>query len=168
MQCRHRDVNRIQKKSIPEQMRRAQRLRFEFALSPPKSNPSRISSSPSPAGNLQIENSLVLHSFFRYHDCHKHANFRNLLWDGVGRDSGSFLVKRSYFLLMPDPQKTIGRRRRGVRGVEDARGFLELVVRLRAGRPFIPKGLYRFKTFDESAKWSLKMMTRGLNPDRRQ
>lgn len=35
---------------------------------------------------------------------------------------------------------------------------------LRRGRPFIPKGVYRFKTFEEADAWNLQMMTRCSNP----
>lgn len=35
---------------------------------------------------------------------------------------------------------------------------------LRRGRPFIPKGVYRFKTFEEADAWNLQMMTRRSNP----
>lgn len=34
---------------------------------------------------------------------------------------------------------------------------------LRRGRPFIPKGVHRFKTFEEADAWTLRMMTRGSN-----
>ena len=31
---------------------------------------------------------------------------------------------------------------------------------LRRGRSFIPKGVFRFKTFEEADAWNLQMMTR--------
>jgi hypothetical protein len=34
---------------------------------------------------------------------------------------------------------------------------------LRRGRPFIPKGVHRFKTFEEADAWTLRMMTRHSN-----
>lgn len=40
-----------------------------------------------------------------------------------------------------------------------------LVTALRVGKPFIPKGVHRFSTFEEAQAWSLKMMTRK-NPGR--
>jgi hypothetical protein len=35
---------------------------------------------------------------------------------------------------------------------------------LRAGQPFMPKGVWRFKSFDEADAWKLKMLTRPRNP----
>lgn len=35
-----------------------------------------------------------------------------------------------------------------------------LANELRRGRPFIPKGVHRFKTFEEADAWTLRMMTR--------
>lgn len=35
---------------------------------------------------------------------------------------------------------------------------------LRRGRPFIPKGVFRFKTFEEADAWNLQMMTRRSHP----
>lgn len=56
--------------------------------------------------------------------------------------------------------KVIGRRKAGKRDLQLAAGFLELVVALRGRKPFIPRGVHRFKTFEESQAWTLKMMTR--------
>lgn len=61
----------------------------------------------------------------------------------------------------PLPTKTVGRRRVPARGdLASAAGFLDLVIRLRAGKPFIPVGVHRFRSFEESQAWSLKMMAR--------
>lgn len=61
--------------------------------------------------------------------------------------------------------RTIGRRRsRG--GLVTAAPFLELIVALRGEKPFIPKGLHRFSTFEESQQWSITMMARKPNPAR--
>jgi hypothetical protein len=62
--------------------------------------------------------------------------------------------------------KTIGRRRRSRRGVVAAAPLLDLVVALRGNKPFIPKGVHRFNSFEDSAAWSLRMMARS-KPDRR-
>ena len=35
---------------------------------------------------------------------------------------------------------------------------------LRQGRPFIPKGVWRFKSFEEADQWTMKMLTRPRNP----
>ena len=57
------------------------------------------------------------------------------------------------------PTKVVGRRQsRG--GLVAAAGLLELTVRLRGDKPFIPKGVHRFATFEESDRWSLMMLTR--------
>ena len=63
--------------------------------------------------------------------------------------------------------KVVGRRRAGKRGIESVAGFLKLVIALRGKKPFIPKGVHRFKTFEESQAWTLRMMTRRPNQDRR-
>jgi len=59
-----------------------------------------------------------------------------------------------------DRIKTVGRRRRSHGGLAAAARLLDLVIDLRRGRPFIPKGIHRFRTFEESAAWSLQMMAR--------
>ena len=56
-------------------------------------------------------------------------------------------------------RKVVGRRRwRG--GLTATAGLLELALRLRGDKPFIPKGVHRFASFEESDAWSLKMLTR--------
>jgi len=64
--------------------------------------------------------------------------------------------------LQPDeplPMKVVGRRRwRG--GLPAAAGLLELALKLRGDKPFVPRGVYRFTSFDESDEWSLRMLTR--------
>ena len=66
----------------------------------------------------------------------------------------------------PGPVKTLGRR--GVRrpGLPAAEKFLEMVIALRGDKPFIPRGVHRFSTFEESHRWSIRMMARQRNPDR--
>jgi len=67
----------------------------------------------------------------------------------------------------PLPIKTVGRQpTRG--GLEAASGFLEMIVALRGDKPFLPKGVYRFKSFEEADEWSLEMMTRQIPPVRQQ
>ena len=34
---------------------------------------------------------------------------------------------------------------------------------LRRGRPFVPKGVWRFKSFEEADKWMMEMLTRPRN-----
>jgi hypothetical protein len=62
--------------------------------------------------------------------------------------------------------KILGRRRPASGGLAVTAPLLDLVVDLRRGRPFIPKGVHRFRTFEESAAWSLRMMARP-KPDPR-
>lgn len=64
------------------------------------------------------------------------------------------------------PLKTIGKRRRSRGGLVAAAPLLDLVVALRGNRPFIPRGVHRFNSFEDSAAWSLLMMARS-KPDRR-
>jgi hypothetical protein len=57
------------------------------------------------------------------------------------------------------PMKVVGRRQwRG--GLVASAGLLELALRLRDGKPFIPKGVHRFASFEESDVWFLTMLTR--------
>ena len=60
--------------------------------------------------------------------------------------------------------KVIGRRRPGKGGLVAAAGLLRMAVILRGDKPFIPKGVFRFSSFEESESWSLTMMTRNRNP----
>ena len=64
-------------------------------------------------------------------------------------------------------QKTVGRRSSRGRGLEANAGFFALVLGLRGGRPFVPRGVFRFRSFEESDAWMTKMMARPSNPDRR-
>jgi hypothetical protein len=59
--------------------------------------------------------------------------------------------------------KWVGRRAPARVNLEAAEGFLKLAVELRRGRPFIPKGVHRFKSFEEADAWTLKMITRPGN-----
>jgi hypothetical protein len=63
--------------------------------------------------------------------------------------------------------KVVGRRRRGSGGIMAAAPFLSLVIRLRGDKPFLPKGVHRFRSFQESQAWSMKMMTRRWKPAHR-
>jgi hypothetical protein len=59
--------------------------------------------------------------------------------------------------------KVVGRRTSARGDVEAARAFLALVVRLRGDKPFIPRGVHRFSSFEESQAWSIRMMARRSN-----
>jgi hypothetical protein len=59
------------------------------------------------------------------------------------------------------PTKVLGRRQwQGQSGLVAAAGLLDLAVRLRGDKPFVPAGVYRFESFEESDAWLLQMMTR--------
>lgn len=68
---------------------------------------------------------------------------------------------------MKGEMKIVGKRKEPVRDLRYARNLLDLVVELRKGKSLIPKGVHRFKTFEESQQWTLEMMTRNLNQERR-
>ncbi len=55
--------------------------------------------------------------------------------------------------------KIIGKRKPAT-GIHATNQLQKLVISLRGGKPFIPRGVYRFKSFDEAQKWSIEMMTR--------
>lgn len=60
--------------------------------------------------------------------------------------------------------KVLGRRTRSRGGILAAAPFLDLVIYLRRNRPFIPRGVHRFQSFEESAAWSIRMMARSRKP----
>ena len=66
---------------------------------------------------------------------------------------------------MTERIKKIGNRKPAA-GFEQAASFLNTVIALRGNRPFIPKGYYRFKTFEEAQDWSIRMMARGPDAGR--
>jgi hypothetical protein len=56
--------------------------------------------------------------------------------------------------------KVVGARRGSQGGLAAADGFLKLVGALRSGRPFVPRGVHRFRTHEEKDAWTLKMLAR--------
>jgi hypothetical protein len=56
--------------------------------------------------------------------------------------------------------KVVGRRGRPKVDVKTIDSLQELANELRQGRPFMPKGVWRFKTHEEADAWKLKMLTR--------
>jgi hypothetical protein len=56
--------------------------------------------------------------------------------------------------------KRVGRRQNSRQGLLAADGFLKLVGTLREGRPFIPRGVHRFRSHEEKDTWTLKMLNR--------
>ena len=67
----------------------------------------------------------------------------------------------------PESVKIVGRRSGRESGLSSAARFLDMVIALRGDKPFIPRGVHRFSTFDESQAWSIRMMARRRNHDRR-
>ncbi len=57
--------------------------------------------------------------------------------------------------------KTVGWRKPYSGGLAGLQGFFELCNRVRSDRPFLPKGVFRFKTHEEADEWTLKMLTRA-------
>ena len=61
------------------------------------------------------------------------------------------------------PMKIVGRTGEPHVDVIAIDSMQRMANELRRGRPFIPKGVHRFKTFEEADAWTLRMMTRGPN-----
>ena len=59
-----------------------------------------------------------------------------------------------------ETMKVVGRKGSPKVDLNSARGFLKLVARLHQGNVFVPKGVFRFKSFEEADAWTLKMITR--------
>lgn len=56
--------------------------------------------------------------------------------------------------------KILGRRQPPTGGISAARNLQRTLRDLHADRPFVPRGVYRFKTHEESQEWLMKMLTR--------
>jgi hypothetical protein len=65
-----------------------------------------------------------------------------------------------------DGVKVVGRRTIG-RGLVATAPLLRLAVDLRGDKPFLPRGIHRFRSFEESEEWTLRMLTRPSKPARR-
>jgi hypothetical protein len=50
---------------------------------------------------------------------------------------------------------------------EELNKFLELTIEFRKQKTFIPRGVYKFRTFEEMEKWRHRML-RGKKPDLQQ
>lgn len=60
--------------------------------------------------------------------------------------------------------KIVGKIKRHKKGFsEDLNNFFHLILEFRKDNIFIPKGVFRFKTFEEAEKWRHKML-RGRSP----
>jgi hypothetical protein len=64
------------------------------------------------------------------------------------------------------PMKVVGRRR-WAEGLIASAPLLRLVLQLRGDKPFLPRGVHRFRTFEESEEWTLRMLARPPRPDHR-
>jgi len=60
--------------------------------------------------------------------------------------------------------KVVGWRKGVGKGFSEVNAFLNLVITLRGKKPFIPRGVHRFFSFQESQEWSIRMMARSSNP----
>jgi len=58
------------------------------------------------------------------------------------------------------PIKIVGRKGKSKVNLVTANNFLKLMRTLRGNRPFIPKGVWWFKTLKEAGAWTLRMITR--------
>ncbi len=56
--------------------------------------------------------------------------------------------------------KVVGRKGRVKAGLSGVDAMQRLAHELRRGKPFMPKGVFRFKTFEEADAWKLSMLTR--------
>ncbi len=56
--------------------------------------------------------------------------------------------------------KQLGARKPSSGGLVKANNLLKLVLRLRGNKPFHPKGIFRFKSYEEKEEWTRKMNAR--------
>ena len=55
-----------------------------------------------------------------------------------------------------DNIKTIGKRKKSLGGLVNTNNLLKLVIELLGNKPFYPKGLYRFRSYEEKEEWTKK------------
>lgn len=65
--------------------------------------------------------------------------------------------------MQPFKTKIVGRGP-ATGGLKQVNAFLHLVIKLRSGRPFIPKGVHRFRSFAEANQWSIRMQAGKASP----
>jgi hypothetical protein len=63
------------------------------------------------------------------------------------------------------PVKVVGRKGRPKIDVIAIDPLQRLANELRKGTPFMPKGVWRFRSHDEADAWKFQMLTRPSNPD---
>ena len=56
--------------------------------------------------------------------------------------------------------KVVGKRKPSAGGLEAADKLLKLAIELRGDKPFFPKGVYKFRSFEEKEAWEWEMRTR--------
>lgn len=56
--------------------------------------------------------------------------------------------------------KIVGRQGQVRSGLLHADAMQRLAIELRRGKLFMPKGVFRFKTFEEADEWKHRMLTR--------
>ena len=66
------------------------------------------------------------------------------------------------------PMKIVGRQGNPKMDVLAIDSMQRMVNVLREGRPSIPKGVWRFKSFEEADAWTMKMLTRPRNHESQQ
>jgi hypothetical protein len=63
------------------------------------------------------------------------------------------------------PIKAVGRQGKSKVDMVTIDSMQRAVNVLRRGKPFLPKGVWRFKSFEEADEWKLKMLTRRRSPE---
>jgi hypothetical protein len=61
------------------------------------------------------------------------------------------------------PAKVVGRRVPPPPGIENVEALQKTMIWLREGKPFMPKGVWRFKSFEEADEWKMRMLTRKVD-----
>ena len=61
--------------------------------------------------------------------------------------------------------KVVGRKGRRKADLNAIDLMQKMANELRKGRPFMPKGVWRFKIYEEADQWKLRMLTRRGNLD---
>ena len=56
--------------------------------------------------------------------------------------------------------RVVGRRKDPTPTLENVRALQQLLQELRGKHPFLPRGVYRFKSHQEADAWQMKMLTR--------
>jgi len=70
------------------------------------------------------------------------------------------------FTTDTDPElsmKVVGKRRWRT-GLVATAPLLRLNLQLRGDKPFLPRGVHRFRSFEESEEWIQRMLTRRRKP----